>query len=349
MASLENLNLQQTIEGMPLTFNPEPAAGVNASIQFNVTGGEPGFYYLTISNMECQYHEGKNDKPTLTITTPSEVWLSISHGKTSGQDALLQGLYTADGDLNLLLKMDSLFGSVSNASYIAPPDQRPPGPIALSGMGWLTVAFVPWIIHWSIFDIPGLGYWIKVGLPLLLSALIVAYRKIFDKPTFMELGGFGFFLFSSGLCLIGIEGYGDWGSILSNITIGGLWLSSLIFRKTPLSSEYSKWGFIKALWNNSLFIYPNMVISLMWGWQYIFSTGLGISAIIFPENMIIFTIARYLLLIPAFIFTSVYQKRVPILNPRFNTDQLRSWAWIGLAIYSGLLLGVLIFGFGNIF
>ncbi len=72
-----NLNLQQTLEGMPLTFNAESAANLNATIQFDVSGDEPGVYHLSISNGECHFHKGAADSPTLTIATPSDIWIKI--------------------------------------------------------------------------------------------------------------------------------------------------------------------------------------------------------------------------------------------------------------------------------
>ena len=100
----------------------------------------------------------------------------------------MQGLYTASGDLSLLLKLDSLFDSAAQASYEAPPGQRPAGPIPLPGMAWMTVAFAPWIVHWVTFDIPGVSHWISVGLPLLLSALIVGYRLAFSRSASSSSG-----------------------------------------------------------------------------------------------------------------------------------------------------------------
>ncbi|MBK6793808.1 MAG: hypothetical protein IPG80_15040 [Anaerolineales bacterium] len=139
--------------------------------------------------------------------------MKISHGEMTGYEALMQELFTATGDLELLMKMDSLFKKASEVTYEAPASQRPAGPISLPGMAWLTVAFIPWIIHWSTFDIPKVSHWISVGLPLFLSALIVTYRFIFSRPnsqspitnyqspTFMEWGGLGFFIISAGLAL----------------------------------------------------------------------------------------------------------------------------------------------------
>jgi len=353
--ALPKLNLRQTIEGMPLTFDADAAAGLNATIQFDVTGEEPGIYYLSIADGECTFHAGPVDEPTLTINTPSDVWLQVSRGELSGQDALMQGMYTAQGDLSLLLKMNSLFKSTDEATFEAPSSQRPAGPIPLPGMAWMAVAFIPWILHWVTFDIPGVSRWISVGLPLLLSALIVAYRLAFSRsdhqslntqaPTYLEWGGLGFFSLAGVLALTGAEGYAHWGSIISSVVMAGLWFSSLLFAKMPLSGEYSKWGFVKVLWNNSMFLYPNAVISLVWGWQFIAASFLGIAALLLPQQTLIFTLARYLLLVPAFIFTSVYQKRVPIPNPKLTNTGLRFWAGMGLSAVSGLLLAATMPGF----
>ena len=353
--ALLKLNICQTIEGMPLTFNAEAAGVLTATIQFDITGTDPGIYHLHITKGECTFHTGPADEPTLTVDTPSDIWLKISRGELSGQDALMQGLYTANGDLSLLLRMDSLFKSADDADFEAPTSQRPAGPIPLSGMAWMTGALIPWILHWVTFDIPGVSRWISVGLPLLLSTLVVGYRLFASSqatdaqyPTWLEWGGLGFFALASVLTLTGDIGFSEWGSIVSSVVMGGLWLGSLMFSKTPLSAEYSKWGFVKALWRNSMFIYPNAVISLMWGWQFLAASLLGVAAILLPEQMMVFTVIRYMLLVPAFIFTSVYQKRATQLRVddyEATMGRLRFWAGIGLSVVSGLLLSATMPGF----
>ena len=336
-----NLNLRQTIEGMPLTFQLDAAEGLAATIQFDVSGSEPGVYHLRIADGGCSFHPGPAAAPILTISTPSDVWLRVSNGELSGQEALMQGLYTADGDLSLLLKMDSLFKPGNQIVLEAPSGQRPPGPIPLPGMAWMTVAFLPWIVHWITFDIPGVSHWISVGLPLALAALIVGYRLAFNKPTWLEWGGLGFFGLAGILTLTGDVGFADWGSVISSVVMSSLWLGTLLFSDMPLSGSYSKWSYVKALWRNSMFIYPNAVISLMWGWQFIAAALLGVAAILLPNLMVAFTVLRYLLLVPAFIFTSVYQKRATQLrvNDYDKTmARLRFWAGMGLSAVSGLLL-----------
>jgi putative sterol carrier protein len=106
---ISQLNCHDTIAGMPTAFNAEAASDLSAHIQFNVSGEEPGIYYLHIETGACTFHEGESSSPALTIQTPSEVWLAISRGEMDGQMAFMQQKYTVEGDFSLLMKMNELF------------------------------------------------------------------------------------------------------------------------------------------------------------------------------------------------------------------------------------------------
>ncbi len=84
---------------------------LRATIQFEATGEQPGRWFLSIENGKCTYHEGKVDSPALTIKTPSEVWLAIANKAMDGQQVFMEGKCVANGDMNLLMRMKSLFGS----------------------------------------------------------------------------------------------------------------------------------------------------------------------------------------------------------------------------------------------
>ena len=99
------------LRGMAATFNGQAAGNLKAIIQFEVTGKQTGRWFLSIENGTCTYHEGKADAPTLTIMTPSEVWLAVANREMDGQQAFMEGKYTAQGDMGLLMRMKSLFGS----------------------------------------------------------------------------------------------------------------------------------------------------------------------------------------------------------------------------------------------
>ena len=73
--------LPQTIEplimGMPMAFNAGTASDARATIQFRVSGTEPGDYWLRIAGGRCESFEGIADRADLTVHTPDTAWLQM--------------------------------------------------------------------------------------------------------------------------------------------------------------------------------------------------------------------------------------------------------------------------------
>ena len=107
--SMANLSFRDIVAGMPKVFNAEAAENIVADIQFRATGEEPGDYYLHVADGQCTFHESIAESPTLTLHTPSEVWLAISRGELDGAQAFMQGKYRAEGDFGLLMKLNQIF------------------------------------------------------------------------------------------------------------------------------------------------------------------------------------------------------------------------------------------------
>lgn len=105
----QHLTCRTIIAGMPTAFNAKTAGDLKAIINYHVIGEAPGDYYLEIANGNCTFHEGTPLSPTLTIETPSDVWVAISIGELNGQQAFMKQQYKASGDLSLLMKLHSLF------------------------------------------------------------------------------------------------------------------------------------------------------------------------------------------------------------------------------------------------
>jgi len=118
--------VQEAIEGMAPRFNPDVAGDLQATIQFKVspstsieTGGN---YYLSIVDGKCDFSTGTTSDPTLTISTPADVWLKIARKEMSGSIALLTGRYKARGQIGLLMKMDKLFSRQPSEMELAEKD-----------------------------------------------------------------------------------------------------------------------------------------------------------------------------------------------------------------------------------
>jgi multimeric flavodoxin WrbA/putative sterol carrier protein len=104
-------DMRLLLRGMAATYNPQADGKLKATIQFEVTGKQPGNWFFSIENGSCSFNDGKAGSPALTIKTPSQIWLAIANKELDGQQAFLEGRYTATGDLSLLMQMKSLFAS----------------------------------------------------------------------------------------------------------------------------------------------------------------------------------------------------------------------------------------------
>lgn len=333
------LTIRQMLEGQTLVFNPRAAGDLVAIIQFVITDQDNATYHLSIQNGDCAFKPFPAATPSLTIRTPSEVWLAISRGDLDGQEALMAGQYEAEGNLSLLLRMNNLFDQ--NTDYHL--QRFPAGPIQLSGMTWMTLAFIPWTLFWALFNLTD-NLWLRGGLPLGLLLILVLYRLVYNKPSWLEWGSLAFFTATIILLGFHVPWYLRWGSVMGSTAQGILWLLSLLLHKLPLCADYSRWDYSEKLVRTSLFLHPNAVISLFWGLQYLVSVGLGMIAELVPSQFTLLTVLRFSLLIPAFIFTSQHPRNAdnhPVHDVEHSYQVMKIIAGLGLVIAFGLL-GIMI-------
>ena len=94
---------------MPAQFKGDKAAGVHAVIQFKVTGPEPGNYCIEVKDGKCTVTEREHPNPTVTINTPSDVWLKIMRRELDATTSFMSGQFTFTGDMGTLMQMGSWF------------------------------------------------------------------------------------------------------------------------------------------------------------------------------------------------------------------------------------------------
>ena len=102
-------SIKEIMDGMPQAFQPDKAAGANATIQFNFTGTEAGNYTVRVADGKCDVSEGTADNPTVTINSPSDVWLKIIRRELDGATAFMSGQFTFTGDMGVLMQMQNWF------------------------------------------------------------------------------------------------------------------------------------------------------------------------------------------------------------------------------------------------
>lgn len=104
-----SLTVAELMTRMPAAFLPEKAAGMEAVIQFHVTGEETGEWNATIRNGKCTVGQGASPNPSLTLAADSGDFLKIFSGELDGMQAFMQGRLEFSGDMNLALKLLSIF------------------------------------------------------------------------------------------------------------------------------------------------------------------------------------------------------------------------------------------------
>ena len=301
--------------GMADKYNPKAEPGLESIIQFKL---ENENYHLIVQRDKCRAYKGEHSRPNVTIKTPMDVWMKISSGELNGAKAFMKKMYTVEGDMGILLKMNRLFSGPGGPEDISPepqisarklekiPESR--GPLKIPGLMWLNIAFIPWIVLWIWYSIsPG---FIPVISVTIISLLITLYHLKTNRPTLFESGSCIYLIVAVLLYWIGIEFFITYLTMFNNIFLGGLWLISLI-KTFSLTAEYSRHGFPKALWSTRAFLETNNILTGLWGIFFLCSAILNLVAITYPEISLVLMIIGYLLLIPMFMFTSWFQKWYP--------------------------------------
>jgi putative sterol carrier protein len=87
----------------------EKAAGLDASIQFKLTGAQAADWVVTIKDAKCTLTQGLAPAPKLTITADSANFVKIFSGQIDPMQAFMQGKLKVTGDMNLAMKLMGLF------------------------------------------------------------------------------------------------------------------------------------------------------------------------------------------------------------------------------------------------
>jgi putative sterol carrier protein len=103
------LTIADLMSKMPGAFLPEKAPGLDAVIQFNFTGAEPGSWFATIKDGAVKVEQGVHPNPKMALTADSADYIRLFTGELDPMQAFMQGKLRLEGDLNLAMKMSQFF------------------------------------------------------------------------------------------------------------------------------------------------------------------------------------------------------------------------------------------------
>ena len=101
--------VKETFDNMPSKFRADKAAGISATIQYEITGDQGGTWHAVIKDGACTVAAGAAANSNLTLTMSAQDWLDMTGGKLNPQMAFMSGKLKLKGDMGLAMKVGGLF------------------------------------------------------------------------------------------------------------------------------------------------------------------------------------------------------------------------------------------------
>ncbi|MEO1408046.1 MAG: SCP2 sterol-binding domain-containing protein [Pseudomonadota bacterium] len=105
--------VRKLIGGMPGRLNKDAAKGLDATIEFDLVGEGGGVFQIVIQNQTCHIEEGKSPDPSASVKMSADTYIDLALGRVTGSQAFYKRKVRLTGGLNLIIKMHTLFPSLS--------------------------------------------------------------------------------------------------------------------------------------------------------------------------------------------------------------------------------------------
>jgi putative sterol carrier protein len=90
---------------MVAKFDPRKAEGLNASIQFDLSGDNGGSYWVRIADGKMETGTGKADDAKMTLKSSADDFANMMAGKLNPMQAFMTGKIKIQGDTGLAMKL----------------------------------------------------------------------------------------------------------------------------------------------------------------------------------------------------------------------------------------------------
>lgn len=105
------MSVAEIFNNMPERFQADKAVGTNMGILFDLDGENGGQYFVDISNGEINVSPGAPaTAPSATVKMTADDFKAMSSGSLNPMMAFMTGKIKVDGDLNSVMKFQSLVG-----------------------------------------------------------------------------------------------------------------------------------------------------------------------------------------------------------------------------------------------
>lgn len=106
---LTEKQVQDMFVRMQNQFNPEKAVGVDAVIQFDLSGDPGGLYWARVQEDNLEMGQGPTEEPSMTLLADVNDFSAVINGEEKAMQAFMSGKIKVKGDMSLALKLQAIF------------------------------------------------------------------------------------------------------------------------------------------------------------------------------------------------------------------------------------------------
>jgi putative sterol carrier protein len=103
-------SVSELFENMPRSFKADKAGDLNATVVFDLSGDQGGQWAVNVANGAVNVNKGPAANPTATVKMAAADYADMVSGKLNPINAFMMGKVKVEGDLNTVMKFQSLFG-----------------------------------------------------------------------------------------------------------------------------------------------------------------------------------------------------------------------------------------------
>lgn len=90
-------------------FIPEKAGDISATILFDLSGDNGGFYWIEIADGAATTGAGEMSDPSMTVKASADDWFAVATGEMNAMQAFMTGKLKILGDMGLAMKLQTIF------------------------------------------------------------------------------------------------------------------------------------------------------------------------------------------------------------------------------------------------
>lgn len=90
-------------------FLPEKAGDMSATILFDLSGDNGGYYWIKIADGAATTGAGELSDPAMTVKASADDWFAVATGEMNAMQAFMTGKLKILGDMGLAMKIQTIF------------------------------------------------------------------------------------------------------------------------------------------------------------------------------------------------------------------------------------------------